>query len=47
LLGGILPELLDGVLLGALDGGQSLCWLIKFSPVLMRIAMGRETLFPS
>ncbi len=47
LLGGILPRLLDGVLLGALDGGQSLCRLIEFSLVLMRIAMGRETLFPS
>jgi hypothetical protein len=47
LLGGIWPGLLDVVLLGALDGGQSLCWLIKFSPVSMRIVMGKEILFPS
>jgi hypothetical protein len=43
----ILSGLLDGVLLGVLDGGQSLCWLIKFSPLSMRIATGREILFPS
>jgi hypothetical protein len=47
LLGGILPGFFNGVSLGALDGGQSLYWLIKFSPVLMRIATGREILFPS
>jgi hypothetical protein len=47
LLGRILPGLLNGVLLGALDGGQSLCRLIEFSLVLMKIAAGREILFPS
>jgi hypothetical protein len=47
LLGGISPGLLDWVLLGALDGGQSLCLLFEFSPVSMRIATGREILFPS
>ncbi len=47
LLSGIFPGLLDGVLLGVLNGGQSSCRLIEFSMVSMRIAMGREILFPS
>ncbi len=47
LLGEISPGLLDGVLLGALDEGQSVCWLIKLSTVSMRIVTGREILCPS
>ncbi len=43
----VLSGSLDGILLGLHNGEQNLCWLIKFSLVSMRIAMGREILFPS